>query len=347
LKAAASSPIYATASEPVANQAPPSEAAAAKEAKATAEPVNATPAALAPTAREPAAPAMLSMQYAITKLQVQQAHRVGRGERVLVAVIDSRIDAAHPELDGTIVKQIDVLDDKDAKPHAHGTAMAGAIVAKSQLTGVAPGARVVAVRAFSNTSAGGASSTSFDLARAVDRAVAEGARVINLSFAGPQDPILQQSLKMARDKGIVLIAAAGNAGPKSAPLYPAADPNVIAVTATDSDDQVYKGANRGKHIAVAAPGVDILVPAPEQNYELSTGTSVAAAHVSGVAALLLARNPALSPDNVRQILTDSARSMGPKGQGEYGAGLTDAYKALTLDPSAAARGPAASAAPPR
>lgn len=185
-------------------------------------------------------------------------------------------------------------------------------------------------------------------AREVERAVTEGARVINLSFAGPQDPMLQQSLKSAREKGVVLIAAAGNAGPKSAPLYPAADPSVIAVTATDSEDQVYKGANRGKYIAVAAPGVDILVPAPERNYELSTGTSVAAAHVSGVAALLLARNPSLNPDNVRQILTDSARSMGPKGLDEYGAGLTDAYKAvLSLDPSGAALAPAATAVPTR
>ena len=337
LRAAANSPAYATASERAANEA------AAKETRVAVE-----PAAPVPAPPEPAAPEMLSMQYAIAKLQVQQAHRVGRGDRVLVAVIDSRIDSAHPELDGAIVKQIDVLEDKDAKPHAHGTAMAGAIVAKSRLTGVAPGARVVAVRAFTGTLAGGASSTSFDLARAVDRAVAEGARVINLSFAGPQDPMLQQSLKSARDKGVVLIAAAGNAGPKAAPLYPAADPSVIAVTATDSDDRVYKGANRGKYIAVAAPGVDILVPAPERNYELSTGTSVAAAHVSGVAALLLARNPSLNPDNVRQILTDSARSMGPKGQDEYGAGLTDAYKAvLTLDPSGAAQRPAASAVPPR
>src|SRR4030095_13056558 len=93
------------------------------------------------------------------------------------------------------------------------------------------------------------------------------------------------------------------------PLYPAADRNVIAVTATDIEDRLYAGANRGNHIAVAAPGVDVLVPAPGGNFQFTTGTSVAAAHVSGVAALLIERNPKLTPSDVRRILTRTARSL--------------------------------------
>src|SRR5262249_39284104 len=129
--------------------------------------------------------------------------------------------------------------------------------------------------------------------------------------------------------GVILIAAAGNAGPKSPPLYPGADVSVIAVSATDYSDKPFAMANRGKYIAVAAPGVDVMVPAPGNSYQLTTGTSVAAAHVSGVAALLLERKPTLTPDELRALLikTATAFSSKPKGE-EDGAGLVDPAGAL-------------------
>ena len=102
---------------------------------------------------------------------------------------------------------------------------------------------------------------------------------------------------------------------------------MIAVSATDADDQVYDKANRGKYVAIAAPGVDILVPAPDGNYQLTTGTSVAAAHVSGVAALLLERNPNLTPDELKKILTSTATKLKAKPE-DVGAGLIDPYDAL-------------------
>ena len=108
-----------------------------------------------------------------------------------------------------------------------------------------------------------------------------------MSFAGPADPALRDLLASAHKKGVVLVAAAGNAGPRSPPLYPAADSHVIAVTATDAEDHLFAQANRGNYIALAAPGVDVLVPAADSRIQLTSGTSVAAAQISGVAALLL------------------------------------------------------------
>jgi subtilisin family serine protease len=211
--------------------------------------------------------------------------------------------------------------------------MAGAIASHQRLMGIAPSARLYAVHAFS-IKAATAESTTFNILKGIDWAQSQGVRIINMSFAGPKDPSLERSLKAAYDKGIVLIAAAGNAGPKSPPLYPGADPNVIAVTATDADDKIFSGANRGKYVSVAAPGVDILVPAPEGAYQLTTGTSVAAAEVSGVAALLLERNPRLTPADIRRILTGSAKRLGPgERNDDFGSGLVDVLKAVqSADP---------------
>jgi subtilisin family serine protease len=213
-------------------------------------------------------------------------------------------------------------------PDSHGTAMAGAIVSHDRLLGVAPGATILAVRAFgkSNNTAEG---TTLSILKGIDWAVSQGARVINMSFAGPRDPSLERALKAAHEKGVVLIAAAGNAGPKSPPLYPGADPNVIAVTATDVRDQVFRGANQGPQVSVAAPGVEILAAAPEETYQMSTGTSIATAHVSGVVALMLERDPTLKPDDVRKILESTTTDLGPKGKNsQFGWGLVNPEKAL-------------------
>ena len=141
--------------------------------------------------------------------------------------------------------------------------------------------------------------------------------------------MIQLAMKNAHEKGVILIAAAGNMGPKSPPLYPAADPNVIAVTATDDGDQLFTGAVRGPHLAVAAPGVDIMVPAPDEAYQLTTGTSVAAAHVSGVAALLLERHPNADAATILEVLTSTATKLNPKGRDDlFGWGLVDPGAAL-------------------
>ena len=161
-----------------------------------------------------------------------------------------------------------------------------------------------------------------------------------MSFAGPSDPAIHRLLEAAHKKGIVLVAASGNAGANSPPLFPAADANVIAVSATDAEDKLFEQSSRGRHIAVAAPGAQILLAAPEGAYEVSSGTSYSAAEVSGIVALMLERKPELTPDQVRKILQATAKDLGPKGpDAMFGAGLIDAYGALTADapPATAAR----------
>ena len=107
----------------------------------------------------------------------------------------------------------------------------------------------------------------------------------------------------------MLVAAAGNAGAKSPPLYPAANPNVIAVSGTDAQDKLFAASNRGSHIALAAPGADIFLPAPDGKYQMTSGTSFSAAFVSGIAALMLERNPALKPERcARNSDEERARS---------------------------------------
>jgi subtilisin family serine protease len=265
-------------------------------------------------------------QYVLDKLHLTDIHRMLNGTDVLIGVIDSEIDGSHPDLEGVISGRFDATG-FERKPHPHGTGMAGAIASQRRLLGIAPGARLLAIRAFIDKPSK-IESTTFDILKSLDYAIDSGVRIVNMSFAGPRDPTLERAFKVAHDKGVVLIAAAGNAGPNSRPLYPAADESVIAVTATDVDDKVFAGANRGPHIAISAPGVDILVPALGSTYQMSTGTSVATAHISGVVALLLQRNSKLAPDDIRKILSASAKLLGPKNV--FGAGLVDAVKALKL-----------------
>lgn len=267
-------------------------------------------------------------QYAVAQLRLPQAHTLARGMNVTIAVIDSGIDIKHPELANSVADSFDALGSKEG-PHVHGTGIAGAIVAHAKLMGSAPEARLLAIRAFAGAS-GSAESTSYVILKGLDYAVEHGAQIVNMSFAGPKDPMIERGIAATASRGIVLVAAAGNAGAKSPPLYPAANPNVIAVSGTDAQDKLFAASNRGNYIAIAAPGADIFLPAPDEKYQITSGTSFSAAYVSGIAALIMERNPALKPNDVRAILTKSARDLGAPGRDDlFGAGEADAFAAVT------------------
>jgi subtilisin family serine protease len=270
-------------------------------------------------------------QYALARLHIPEAQALSHGENVRVAVVDSIIDATHPELAGVIDSTFDAVGAPDEKPNSHGTAVASLIVGHVRLHGVATAARILAVRSFTtNPDGDGTTATTFNIIKGLDWAVSQHAQIINMSFAGPPDPATSHTLAGAAEKGIVLIAAAGNTGPRSPPMFPADDPSVIAVAATDPTDHLFKRSTPGPHISVAAPGVDIVVAVPNGAYDVQTGTSFAAPLVSGIAALMLSRNASLDTKAVRTILEATAHDLGSPGRDDqYGAGLVDALRAVT------------------
>jgi subtilisin family serine protease len=271
-------------------------------------------------------------QYGPRKLALPAAHDLALGRNVLIAIIDSAIDTEHPELTGAVARSFNAAGRTDARLDYHGTAVAGLIRGHGLIEGAAPQSKLLAVRAFrTNDETTYQETTTHVLILAVDWAVRNGAKVLNMSFVGAHDPALQQMLRAVVEKGVVVIAAAGNGGPEAPPAYPAAYPGVIAVTAIDEADRRYEHANRGSYIAVAAPGVDILAPIEHSGYAYVSGTSFAAAYVSGIAALLLERDPNLDPQTVADLLATAAEHLGPDVRDDdFGAGRVDAYKALKL-----------------
>lgn len=288
-------------------------------------------------------------QYALAKLRLPEAHTLSQGINVRIAVIDSGIDTHHPELANSVVDSFDALGSNEG-PQVHGTGIAGVITAHARLMGGAPKAGLIAIHAF-----GTAPSTTYVILKALDYAAGRDAdhdaAIINMSFAGPKDPLIERGVDAVAAKGITMVAAAGNAGIKSPPLYPAANPNVIAVSATDADDHLFNASNRGAYIAVAAPGVDIFLPAPDGKYQITSGTSFSAAYVSALAALMVERNPALKPDELRAMLTKTARDIGSPGRDDqFGAGEADAFAAvkavIAMPPAPVALGSAPPSATP-
>lgn len=272
-------------------------------------------------------PAAAPPQYAPAMLGIPALHNRATGKSVTVAVIDGPVDTSHPVLSGKIVKSLSLTG--EAGDAGHGTAVAGIIAGHGTMTGIAPGARLLAIDAF-GAGAKQPEGTSETIARGIDAAVAGGARILNLSFAGPRDPLVERLLAASERQGVLAVAAAGNGGAGALPAYPAALPMVLAVTAIDAKDRIYAQANRGEYIAVAAPGVAVLAPLPGNRYGLRSGTSMAAPHVAGVAALLLELRPDLSPAALRRILQTTARDLGERGADPvYGAGRVDPVAALS------------------
>ncbi|RWB03780.1 S8 family serine peptidase [Mesorhizobium sp.] len=256
------------------------------------------------------------VNYAFDRIALDS--KQASGENVRIAVIDTGIDDTNPALSGVIAGQFDAMPDVPIEKRDHGTSIDGLIAGVGVLEGMAPGAKIYHARAFE-----GGKSTMDVILSALDWAAEQDVRIINMSFVGPKNDLLGVACRNARALGMVLVAAAGNNGPKAPYGYPAAFDGVIAVTATDAKDGLMPQANRGAYVFISAPGVEMVAPSGGGS-DVVTGTSFAAAIVSGAIANLIHAAPDRSADDIEKALAATARDLGPKGRDDdFGHGLLD------------------------
>lgn len=235
--------------------------------------------------------------------------------RPRIGMIDTGINLDHPALLGQRlhVRQI-ALSDRASAGRQHGTAIAAMFLGKveGRVPGLVPDAELFAVEAF-HSGAGGDQADAFSLVEAFDLLLAEGVDVINLSFSGPPNVVLERMVARAAEMEVGLVAAAGNGGPGAPPAYPAAWPQVIAVTAVDKNARPYRQANQGPYVMLAAPGVNIWTAASISGGRLRSGTSFAAPFVTASFAVARLRMPDLPLESVMKSLFACARDLGEAG----------------------------------
>jgi len=280
-------------------------------------------------------------QWDVAKVRATDAWSSSTGAGVTVAVLDTGVAASHPDLAGQVLTGKNMITGQAGNTtdsFGHGTHVAGTIAAATGngvgVSGLAPDTKILPVKVLGDNGGGMMS----DVANGITWAADNGAKVINMSLGSRgQTGAVTNAIAYARSKGAVVVAAAGNYRSYGSPIsYPAADPGVIAVAATDSSDHYGSFSNAGSYVDIAAPGVGILSTVPSNGYSYYNGTSMAAPHVAALAALLLAKKPSLTPDQVEQAMESTAVDLGPAGKDvDYGYGRIDAVAALTTTGQAA------------
>lgn len=206
-----------------------------------------------------------------------------------VGMIDTDIDEAHPAFAGRTIHRIDFSPDekKGVPPNWHGTAVLSVMAGNpgGGTPGLIPDADFFTANVFFSDERGGMAANTLSVLKALDWMERFGIKIVNMSFSGPRDELIAEAIKKLSKKGIVFVAAAGNEGPAAEPSYPAAYPQVIAVTAVTKGLRNYRYANRGDHIDVAAPGVNIWTAMPGGRASYQSGTSFAAPHVTAILAV--------------------------------------------------------------
>ncbi|MFC3503987.1 S8 family serine peptidase [Micromonospora krabiensis] len=281
------------------------------------------------------------LQWHLDALKIPEAHRLTKGRGVVVAVVDTGVHGAHPDLKGQVLPgrgfgagvAADGRTDPDTK-EGHGTGMAGIIAGRGggdmHALGIAPEAKILPV------GLGAEDARSWDSGAAIRWAVDHGADVINMSFGKHvADPATTDAVRYALSKNVVVVASSGNSdsGYPKIP-EPAAIPGVIAVGGATRSGGLWSETVTGPEMVLSAPGERIIAPAPPgaspNGYLVSDGTSSASAIVAGVAALVRSRYPDLDAANVVNRLISTAKDRGPKGRdADFGFGSIDVLAALT------------------
>jgi len=303
-------------------------------------------------------------QWNLPKIEMEKGWDKTEGSNsVVVAVVDTGIDNTHPDFSGREIQmgydfstcnrcdfygnciEEKPQDDNPYDDNGHGTHVAGIIAAATNnnngIAGINWNIKLLAVKALGIDGCGSTS----DIVSGINYATTNGAKVINLSLGGTYDPAeqaLPEAITNAVNNGTTVVASAGNENQDAANVIPARYPNVIAVAATGQNDEKAFYSNYGNVVALAAPGgnpandcttsppFDCILSLCPGGYCVAAGTSMAAPHVSGVAALLLAQNPSLSPSEIKSRLTSTTDSI---ADSRLGSGRLNAYKALSLGTS--------------
>ena len=241
------------------------------------------------------------------------------GLSLRIGIIDSSIDQRHSAFSNSSITTQRFVDN-DSPPNAHGTAIASIIASNDpQALGLAPSAQIYAAEVFDHNEQQGEFASTVSLIKALSWLMTQDVSVINISLAGPSNRLLETALTRVREKGVLAIAAAGNGGPMAQPMYPAAYPEVVAVTATDDRGRAFRLANRGEYVDIAAPGVNIRHAQAGGGFAASSGTSYAVPFVTVAAARLL--QSTAEPAQMLDALYASARDIGAPGRDQiYGYG---------------------------
>jgi membrane-anchored mycosin MYCP len=287
------------------------------------------------------------LPWAQQLLQPQRAWPFSTGQGVTVAVVDSGVDADHPQLrqPGKVLRGRDFFlvgtlpGNYDCV--SHGTAVAGIIAAGAAqgigFQGVAPGARILPVRISDRETGDNGQTQTIDpvvLARGIKYAVDQGAKVINLSMSGDQDqPAVRQAVAYAVKRDVVVVAAVGNRQQGDSarfPSYPASYAGVLGVGAIDINGARASSSQIGPYVDIVAPGASVLGTTRVSGHSYLDGTSFAAPFVAGTAALVRSAWPKLTAAQVIQrLLATASPARGGNGSAQYGVGIVDPYRAVT------------------